>query len=138
MDIAEWLGELGLAQYAAAFQENAVTLDILPNVTAEDLKEIGVAAVGHRRRLLQAIAEMSAASGGVRSSPEPGSIAERRQLSVLFCDLVGSTERSARLDPEDLSRTIRVYQALIRDTMARFGGFVARYVGDGVLVYFGW
>jgi class 3 adenylate cyclase len=142
MDIAEWLGELGLAQYAAAFQENAVTLDILPNVTAEDLKEIGVAAVSHRRRLLQAIAEMSAAGDARQGSPEhkirPATAAERRQLSVLFCDLVGSTERSARLDPEDLSRIIRAYQARVRDTMAQYGGFVARYVGDGVLVYFGW
>jgi predicted ATPase/class 3 adenylate cyclase len=142
MDIAEWLDELGLEQYAAAFQENAVTLDILPNVTAEDLKEIGVAAVGHRRRLLQAIAEMNTPADPRRGSAEhnirPATAAERRQLSVLFCDLVGSTERSARLDPEDLSRVIRAYQARVRDTMTQYGGFVARYVGDGVLVYFGW
>ena len=119
MDIAEWLSELGLEQYAAAFCENAVTLDILPNLTAEDLKEIGVAAVGHRRRLLQAIARMSTAADGARIPADhdqrPGPAAERRQLSVLFCDLVGSTERSARMDPEDLSRMIRAYQERVRD-----------------------
>jgi hypothetical protein len=115
MDIAEWLRKLGLERYAVAFRENAVTADILPDLTADDLKELGVAAVGHRRRLLQAIATVSAGDGAEsdapRASPEAdqqsGSTGERRQLSVMFCDLVGSTERSSRLDPEDLSQMIR-------------------------------
>ena len=136
----------GWNRYAAAFRENAVTADVLSDLTADDLKELGVAAVGHRRRLLQAIAAVRADDGAEsdapRDSPEPdqqsGSTGERRQLSVMFCDLVGSTERSSRLDPEDLSQMIRAYQARVRETMARFGGFVARYVGDGVLIYFGW
>ncbi len=141
MDVAEWLRKLGLEQYAAAFRENAVTADVLSVLTADDLKELGVAAVGHRRRLLQAIAAGRAgdfAESDTEADPQSGSSAERRQLSVMFCDLVGSTERSSRLDPEDLSQMIRAYQARVRETMARFGGFVARYVGDGVLVYFGW
>ena len=146
MDVAEWLRKLGLEQYAAAFRENAVTADVLSDLTSDDLKELGVAAVGHRRRLLQAIAAVRADDGresdAPRDLPEPdqqsASTGERRQLSVMFCDLVGSTERSSRLDPEDLSQMIRAYQARVRETMARFGGFVARYVGDGVLIYFGW
>ncbi|HEY7581322.1 MAG TPA: adenylate/guanylate cyclase domain-containing protein [Acetobacteraceae bacterium] len=142
MDVTDWLRKLGLEQYAAAFRENAVTADILPDLTADDLKEIGVAAVGDRRRLLQAAAAERSDDEGPRDERGRGrqsaSVAERRQLCVMFCDLVGSTERSSRLDPEDLSKVIRAYQARVRETIGRFGGFVARYVGDGVLIYFGW
>ena len=144
MDVADWLRKLGLEEYVAVFRENAVTVDVLPDLTGEDLKDIGISAVGHRRRLLKAAAELrvGGTADAARATAEADSLsertAERRQLSVMLCDLVGSTELSSRLDPEDLSQVIRAYQARVRDTIARFGGFIARYVGDGVLIYFGW
>jgi class 3 adenylate cyclase len=147
MDVVDWLQGLGLEQYVAAFRENAVTADLLPDLTPQDLKEIGITAVGHRRRLLQAIAALRvdgnsntvAAQRPLTDDTQlPGSTAERRQLSMMFCDLVGSTELSSRLDPEDLGPLIRAYQDRVRETMARFGGYIALYMGDGVLVYFGW
>jgi class 3 adenylate cyclase len=143
MDVAAWLRELGLEQYAAAFIENSVSVDLLPSLTTDDLKDLGVAAVGHRRRMLNAIAELSpAAVPADRECTEAKSawpdVAERRQLSVMFCDISGSTALSTRLDPEDLSAVVRAYQTCVRSTIARFGGFIARYVGDGVLIYFGW
>ena len=108
MDIATWLRGLGLERYAQAFQEHDVDAGVLPKLTAEDLVAIGVASVGHRRKLLEAIAAL-------RATPTAevqlgGSAAERRQLTVLFCDLVGSTELSARLDPEDMGHVLRAYQ----------------------------
>ncbi len=147
MDVVDWLRGLGLEQYVAAFRENAVTADLLPDLTPQDLKEIGITAVGHRRRLLQAIAALrvdgnsntvAAQKPPTDDTQLPGSTAERRQLSVMFCDLVGSTELSSRLDPEDLGPLIRAYQDRVRETMTRFGGYIALYMGDGVLVYFGW
>ena len=147
MDVVDWLRDLGLEQYVAAFRENAVTADLLPDLTPQDLKEIGVTAVGHRRRLLQAIAALRADGDSYTGeAPRPytddtelsESTAERRQLSVMFCDLVGSTELSSRLDPEDLGPVIRAYQDCVRETMTRYGGFIALYMGDGVLIYFGW
>ena len=105
MDVAEWLRALDLSQYAAAFHENAVTADLLPSLTSDDLKDIGVAAVGHRRRLLDAIAALRPAADPVPDIHHgTTTTAERRQLSVMFCDLVGSTALSSRLDPEDLQR----------------------------------
>ena len=106
MDIAKWLQGLGLGQYAPAFAENAIRWDVLPKLTADDLKEIGVAAVGDRRRLLEAIASLE---GGALPAAVPSAAfgeAERRQLTVMFCDLVGSTALAARLDPEDLREVI--------------------------------
>jgi predicted ATPase/class 3 adenylate cyclase len=145
INVTDWLRQLGLERYEAAFAENDVTADVLPVLTAEDLKDLGVTAVGHRRRLLQAVAALHPDRAGVPTAQQlvdnrtaVDSAAERRQLSVMFCDLVGSTELSARLDPEDLSQVIRIYQARVRETVTRFGGFIARYVGDGVLIYFGW
>ena len=144
MDVATWLRELGLAQYAAAFIENSVSVDLLASLTADDLKDLGVSAVGHRRRLLNAIAALSAAAApaGGEHIEQPKSawpdVAERRQLSVMFCDISGSTALSTRLDPEDLSAVVRAYQTCVRATITSFGGFIARYVGDGVLIYFGW
>ena len=144
MDVAAWLRELGLEQYAAAFIENSVSIDLLPSLTADDLKDLGVAAVGHRRRLLNAVAGLSpgvdAPGGEHTEEPKPASpeAGERRQLSVVFCDISGSTALSTRLDPEDLSTVVRAYQARVRATITRFRGFIARYVGDGVLIYFGW
>ena len=141
MDISAWLRELGLERYEEAFRENEVDADILPKLSADDLKEIGVAAVGHRRRLLEAIAALSAPAAAPPAEAGPGARpaeAERRQLTVLFCDLVGSTALAARLDPEDLREVIGAYHRRVAETVARFDGFVAKYMGDGVLVYFGY
>jgi class 3 adenylate cyclase/predicted ATPase len=145
VDIAEWLRDLGLAQYESAFAENAIQWDVLSKLTGDDLKEIGVAAVGDRRRLLDAIAALGQppAEAAPQPSAEPtvpprAEEAERRQLTVMICDLVGSTALSARLDPEDLRELIGAYYRCIAQTVARFDGFVARYMGDGVLVYFGY
>jgi class 3 adenylate cyclase/predicted ATPase len=151
MDVADWLRALGLERYEAAFRENDVGADLLPSLTAEDLKDLGIVPVGHRRRLLEAIAalrtdgvsagdpiQLSLSAGPADRDRSSESTAERRQLSVMFCDLVGSTELSARLDPEDLGAVIRTYQTRVGAVVAQFGGFIARYVGDGVLIYFGW
>jgi class 3 adenylate cyclase/predicted ATPase len=147
MDIAEWLRRLDLAQYVEAFAANAIDWSVLPSLTADDLKDIGIAAVGHRRKLLDAIAALSepaAAADPARTAslPAPQSTvvsgAERRQLTVMFCDLAGSTALSARLDPEDLREIIAAYHRTVAQIVAGFDGFVAKYMGDGVLVYFGY
>src|SRR4051812_19884681 len=148
MNVEAWLKSLGLEQYAAAFHENDVDAEVLPTLTAEELKDIGVSSIRHRRRLLEAITalRLQATPGEtpiqVSSSPtltQPtGNTAERRPLSVMFCDLIGSTALSARLDPEDLQEVIRSYQTRVAHTIRPFNGFIACYVGDGVLIYFGW
>ena len=146
MDIAEWLRGLGLAQYAQAFIDNAIGWDVLPKLTAGDLKEIGVIAVGDRRRLLEAIVKISEVEvcqadpvpAADLAFPSSGDTAERRQLTVMFCDLVGSTALSSRFDPEDLRELIGAYHRCVAETVAQFDGFVAKYMGDGVLVYFGY
>jgi class 3 adenylate cyclase/predicted ATPase len=137
LDIAAWLRGLGLAQYEPAFRENAIDSTVLRNLTAEDLKDLGVVLVGHRRRLLDAIEALGAAAPAAPETPVR-SDAERRQLTVMFCDLVGSTPLSARLDPEDLRGIIGAYHRCVTEIVEGFGGFVARYMGDGVLVYFGY
>jgi class 3 adenylate cyclase len=139
MDPTEWLQSLGLERYAAAFRENEIDETVLPSLTAEDLKEIGVGAIGHRRKLLDAIAALRTDAKGemptdVASTPS----GERRQVTVMFSDLVGSTALSTRMDPEDLREVISAYQSCVAETVDRFGGFVAKYMGDGVLVYFGY
>ena len=146
MDVGGWLRRLGLEQYEAAFRENAISEKVLPNLTAEDLKDLGVGMVGHRRILLDAIAALRAeASTPVSPSAAPPETdkaardsAERRQITVMFSDLVGSTALSARMDPEDLREVISAYQRCVAETVGRFGGFVAKYMGDGVLIYFGY
>jgi hypothetical protein len=148
MDVGGWLRSLGLEQYEAAFRENEINARILPSLTLEDLKEIGVGPVGHRRMLLEAIAALHADTSGNAPSADvtpprapsvsPEDRAERRQVTVMFSDLVGSTALSARMDPEDLREVISGYQKSVAETMGRFGGFVAKYMGDGVLVYFGY
>ena len=148
MDVAEWLRGLGLEQYELAFRTNEIDAAVLPNLTAEDLKDLGVTLVGHRRRLLGAIAalgaEAPAASNPLPSPPSlagegrVGAEAERRQLTVMFCDLVGSTALSTRHDPEDLRELIGDYHRAVAETVGRFDGFVAKYMGDGVLIYFGY
>ena len=146
MDIGVWLRSLGLDKYEAAFRENEIDETVLPNLTAEDLKELGIGALGHRRKLLDAIAllrsETSAKAAPLEApsrAPKPAQdTAERRQLTVMFSDLVGSTVLSARMDPEDLRELISAYQKCVAETVQRFGGFVAKYMGDGVLIYFGY
>ena len=143
MDVGDWLRSLDLGRYEQAFRDNEIDEQILPSLTGEDLKEIGVGPVGHRRKLLEAIAALSASKPSPslqRSAPAPDthSSAERRQLTIMFCDLVGSTALAARLDPEDLREVLRAYHRAVSDAVAAGGGFVAKYMGDGVLVYFGY
>jgi class 3 adenylate cyclase len=143
MNIAAWLRGLGLERYAPAFRDNDVDGDVLPELTADDLISMGVTSVGHRRKLLAAIASLGAVPPAAtvmeapRDAPTPAH-AERRQLTVMFCDLVGSTELSSRLDPEDLRDVIAAYHRAVADVVTGFDGFVAKYMGDGVLAYFGY
>src|SRR5215469_18651926 len=145
MDIGGWLRELGLERYEQAFRENEIDLRVLPELTGDDLKELGVAAIGHRRLLLKAIADLAGGAGRAAAEDVPAASpanataeAERRQLTVMFCDLVGSTALSVRFDPEELREEIRAYQNTVSGVVARYEGFVAKYMGDGVLVYFGY
>jgi class 3 adenylate cyclase len=144
--IADWLKQLGMSEYARRFVENDIDFAVLRDLTDQDLKEIGVS-LGHRRKLLRAIAELD---GGDKGTPKPSAAAtatvaqqprdtaERRQVTVMFSDLVGSTALSARMDPEDLREVISAYQKCVAETVRRFGGFVAKYMGDGVLIFFGY
>jgi class 3 adenylate cyclase/predicted ATPase len=134
MDIEAWLQGLGLERYVPAFGDNDIDGEVLRRLTGEDLRELGVASVGHRRKLLDA-SELLAETP---TTFAPGSDAERRQLTVMFCDLVGSTALSARLDPEDLREVIAAYHRAVADVVRSLDGFVAKYMGDGVLVYFGY
>ena len=136
--IADWLGRMGLGQYAQCFAENDISFRILPDLTDQDLKELGVSSLGHRRELLRAIADLDRAekvapepAASAPISPQPHDTAERRQVTVMFSDLVGSTALSARMDPEDLREVISAYQKSVAQAVGRFGGFVAKYTGDG-------
>jgi class 3 adenylate cyclase len=139
--IAEWLEKLGMSEYAQRFAESDIDTSVLRDLTDQDLKELGVS-LGHRRRMLRAIAELSGAAPTLpqpeSTEPKTKDAAERRQVTVMFSDLVGSTALSARMDPEDLREVISAYQKCVAETVGRFGGFVAKYMGDGVLVYFGY
>ena len=139
MDIAVWLRGLGLEQYELAFRDNDIDGEVLRRLTGEDLRELGVTSIGHRRRLLDAIAALDsdASTTAEAAAPEPVAT-ERRQLTVMFCDLVGSTPLSERHDPEDLRGILGAYHRCVAETVEGFGGFVARYMGDGVLIYFGY
>src|SRR5215472_9576505 len=139
MDIAAWLRGLSLERYAEAFRDNAIELEILPELSEADLEKIGVL-LGHRKIMLKAIAALRppAPQPLARTAPVVPDAAERRQLTVMFCDLVGSTELSARLDPEDLREVISGYHRAVAEVVAGFDGFVAKYMGDGGLVYFGY
>ena len=147
--VGEWLRGLGLAQYEENFRDNKIDADVLPQLTGDDLKDLGVSAVGDRRRLLGAIAALSAVKPTEPAvdrevEPEPASpsaseaSAERRQLTVMFCDLVGSTALAARLDPEDMAAVIAAYHKAVADAVRGEDGFIAKYMGDGVLAYFGY
>jgi class 3 adenylate cyclase/predicted ATPase len=139
--IADWLEKLGMSEYSQRFAENGINFPALRHLTDQDLKDIGVL-LGHRRIMLAAIAELGGAAATTPEHParEPKAqdTAERRQITVMFSDLVGSTVLSARMDPEDLREVISAYQKCVAETVGRFGGFVAKYMGDGVLVYFGY
>jgi class 3 adenylate cyclase/predicted ATPase len=151
VDIGAWLRELGLQRYEQAFREHEIDLDLLPTLTAEDLKDLGVGVVGHRRKLLNAIALLRETEPSPQpAAPLPEAVeppppaardpgeAERRQLTVLFCDLVASTELAARLDPEDMGALIRSFQDCCSEVIRRWEGYVAKYTGDGMSVYFGY
>jgi class 3 adenylate cyclase/tetratricopeptide (TPR) repeat protein len=135
VDVVQWLRSLGLAQYEQAFRDNGVDADTLPRLTSDDLKELGVHAVGHRRKLLDAIAHLDRWPGHPASD---GTEAERRQLTVMFCDLVESTTLASSLDPEEYRTILNAYHEVCAGTVAECGGFVAKYMGDGVLAYFGY
>jgi class 3 adenylate cyclase len=136
--ITTWLDGIGLAQYATVFAENAIDFEILPDVTEADLEKLGVA-LGHRKRILKAIAALSGGSlAPAAGAPLAQSKAERRQVTVLFCDLVGSTALAVKLDPEDLRDVIRTFQGSCAEAITQMGGYVARFMGDGLLAYFGY
>jgi class 3 adenylate cyclase len=148
MDVASWLRSLGLEQYEAVFRKNEIDESVLPDLTEEHLRELGFR-LGARLKILKAIAalgkqaEATSPSAHSATSPTipgltPEDRAERRQVTVMFSDLVGSTALSARMDPEDLREVISAYQLCVSETVNRFGGFVAKYMGDGVLIYFGY
>jgi class 3 adenylate cyclase/predicted ATPase len=142
MDVANWLRGLGLEQYVPAFRDNDIDETVLRRLTAEDLTSLGVISVGHRRKLLDAVAALEAPIPAVetpafRGTPRQAD-AERRQLTVMFSDLVGSTALAARLDPEDLREVIAAYHRAVARVVTSFDGFVAQYMGDGVLAYFGY
>jgi class 3 adenylate cyclase len=142
--IRKWLTDLGVDIYADAFEKNDIDLDIAADLTEDDLKTLGVASLGHRRKLLRAIAVLNTAVTDDARTSAPSALhrvhggADRRQLTVLFCDLADSTALSTRLDPELYRELIRTYQDACAATIARYDGYVARYMGDGVLAYFGW
>ncbi|MGH6914205.1 MAG: adenylate/guanylate cyclase domain-containing protein, partial [Geminicoccales bacterium] len=136
--IEQWLDDLGLGQYARRFVEHDIDLDVLSDLQERDLEQLGVS-LGDRKRLFKAIARLRDRPAGTDSAPPPGRAEpERRHLTVMFCDLVGSTALSARLDPEDLHQVIAAYQDCCRKIIRRFEGHIGHFVGDGMLVYFGY
>jgi hypothetical protein len=157
VDVGAWLKNLGLGQYEAAFRDNAIDGDLLPSVTTEDLKDLGVTIVGHRRRLLDAIAALGAASKPTpppaaaippatllapavssRPAPKSGTDAERRHLTVMFCDLVGSTGLAAKLDAEDWRNLVNAYLDEASKAVTGLGGHVLKKLGDGLMALFGY
>ena len=141
MDVGGWLRSLGLGQYEALFRASDIDADVLPELTEVYLEKLGIS-LGHRKRLLRAIAGLVAAATSAPPSASTGAkthdAAERRQLTVMFCDLVGSTPLSTLFDPEDLREEIRAYQNAVSAVVARYDGFIAKFMGDGVLAYFGY
>ncbi len=137
-DIVDWLEKLGMSEYAQRFAENDIDVSVLRHLTDQDLKELGVS-LGHRRKLLAAIAEMTGPASAApaptaATEPKAQDTAERRQVTVMFSDLVGSTALSARIDPEDLREVISAYQKAVAEAVRRFGGFVAKFMGDQTAV----
>src|SRR5262245_6414082 len=142
--VREWLNSVGFGHYAEAFEDNAIDWDIVSQLDHSILKDIGVRTAGDRIRILRAVKAMRTQDSDIKTSISPAassqylSAGERRQITVLFCDLVSSTELAHRLDPEDLSELVGIYQRVCQSAVERFGGFVALYVGDGILAYFGY
>jgi class 3 adenylate cyclase len=145
--VADWLKQLGMQEYIQRFAENDIDFALLGDLTDQDLEKIGITSLGHRRKLLRAIADLegvqktapaTTVAVAPPTAPRPADIAERRQVTVLFSDLVGSTALSARMDAEDLREIISAYQKCVTEVVRRFHGFVAKYLGDGILVYFGY
>src|SRR3984957_1836989 len=139
-----WLAENGLGRYDAVFASNEIDFDVIRSLTDADLRELGLA-LGDRKRLLQAVSRLDQQSDTVTPPTAPATVSEpaslggeRRQLTVMFCDLVGSTALSERLDPEELRSLLHAYRTVCGEVITRYDGFVARYVGDGILTYFGW
>ncbi len=149
MDVGAWLRELGLGQYEAAFRDNEVDGEVLPKLTVDDLMQLGVAAVGHRRKIISAIGELNAASSaraeGANAVPTQrlpvgasSDAAERRPITVMFCDLVGSTSLAARLDAEDWRNLVGAYLDEASQAVTGFGGHVLKRLGDGLMALFGY
>jgi hypothetical protein len=159
MDVAAWLKNLGLDQYEAAFRDNAIDGDVLPGLTSDDLKDIGVTIVGHRRKLLDAIVALSAPPETDATMPAPAATppgptatpphaappqkaadiaAERRPVTVLFCDLVGSTALAGKLDAEDWRDLVGAYLDASREAVTHYGGHVLKKLGDGLMALFGY
>jgi class 3 adenylate cyclase/predicted ATPase len=133
-DLAEWLGRQGLGQYAQTFAENHIEYAALPDLTEDDLEKLGVS-LGHRKKLLRAIDALRATN---QASGKEHREAEFRQITVMFCDLVGSTQLAEKLDPEDLQKLIDAYRGECSTAIRCYEGEVARYFGDGVMAFFGW
>ena len=144
--VRQWLETIGLAQYADAFEANEIDMSLLGQVDDQMLKDIGVSIGGHRLRIRNAIAKLVQTSTANTTEADTVGVAtetiaaaaERRQLTVMFCDLVGSTALSAKLDPEDMREVILAYQAACSGVVPTYDGFVAKFMGDGVLAYFGY
>ena len=136
-NVSGWLEKLGLGQYASNFSDNDIDTKLVSQLTNVDLKEIGIKSLGHRKTILDAINALGHQESESAITVSFKGEAERRQLTVMFCDLVGSTELSQRLDPEDLREINRDYQDACKTAIERFDGYIARYMGDGVLAYFG-
>jgi SAM domain (Sterile alpha motif)/Adenylate and Guanylate cyclase catalytic domain len=135
--IADWLKELGMSEYTERFADNHIDESILRELTDQDLKDLGVVSLGHRRKMLRAIAELAGSTPGspqpaATPEPKPRDVAERRQVTVMFCDLVGSTGLAASMDPEDLREVVSAYQNCVAEIARHSDGFVAKYMGDGV------
>jgi class 3 adenylate cyclase/predicted ATPase len=139
MDVGVWLRSLGLEEHEAVIRQNKIDDEVLSELTEDDLEKLGIP-LGHRKRLLKAIRSLGAATAAPARTSAPGGVktAERRHLTVMFCDLVGSTALSARLDPEDMREIVGVYHRCCAEQVAKAGGFIAKYMGDGVLAYFGY
>src|SRR6266436_8672366 len=137
MDVGTWLSGLGLSQYEAVFRESAIDADVLTELTDQHLKDLGVA-LGHRLKMLRAIRELAGEAPVKASTAKPQDAADRRQLTVMFCDLVDSTALTAQLDPEDMGDLLRAFQRAVAAAVTRFDGHVAKWTGDGASVYFGY
>jgi class 3 adenylate cyclase len=140
-EVRKWLEAIDLAQYADAFEANDLDIDLLGQIDDQVLKDIGVSSAGHRLRIRNAIAKLGTQVKNESHAPLTAAgetSAERRQVTVMFSDLVGSTALSGRMDPEDLREVISAYQECVAETVGRLGGFIAKFMGDGVLVYFGY